>query len=77
MNKMNQRQRVLAYIKKFGSISSMEAFQDLGTTRLSAVIFDLRKKGYPIASRTEKVKNRFGETVYFSRYFMLEDENGK
>lgn len=70
---MTQRERVLQYIKDFGSISSMEAFKDLGATRLSAVIFDLRKAGYPIATKTEKTKNRYGETVYFARYYLMED----
>ena len=67
---MTQRERVLEYMKDFGSISSMEAFKDLGVTRLSAVVFDLKKDGHPIQSKKEKVKNRYGETVYFSRYFI-------
>lgn len=40
---MNQREKIVFYIQKFGSISSMEAFQDLGITRLSARIYELRE----------------------------------
>lgn len=67
-----QQERVLIYMKSFGSISSMEAFRDLGVTRLSAVIFCLKRKGYVIKSKTEFVKNRYGEPVHFSRYSIEE-----
>lgn len=63
-----QQQRVLDYMNVFGSISSMEAFQDLGVTRLAAVIFELKRKGIVINSRTEARINRFGEIKHFSRY---------
>lgn len=65
---MTQRERVVNYISKFGSISSLEAFRDLGVTRLSAVIFDLRHDGYEICGEMEATKNRFGETVHYMRY---------
>ena len=66
--KITQKERVLNYIKEFGSISSMEAFQDLGVTRLSAVIFDLKELGYEFDTITEGRKNRWGDKVYFARY---------
>lgn len=69
-----QQQRVLEYMNAFGSISSMEAFQDLGVTRLAAVIFELKRKGIPIHSKTEARVNRFGEVKHFSRYSVV---NGK
>lgn len=64
----NQQKRVLDYILEFGSISSLEAFRDLGVTRLSAVIFCLRRDGYRIVSTSERCKNRYGEAVCFARY---------
>lgn len=69
-----QQQRVLDYMNAFGSISSMEAFQDLGVTRLAAVIFELKRKGIAIRSKTEARTNRFGEVKHFSRYSVV---NGK
>lgn len=66
-----QQERVLRYMNEHGSITSMEAFRDLGTTRLSAVIFNLRKKGHTIKSVTESFKNRYGEPVYYSRYSVV------
>ena len=69
---MGQKQRVLDYIEKFGSISSMEAFRDLGVTRLSAVIFNLKKDGVKIGKKSERGRNRFGEKTNYDRYFIQE-----
>ncbi len=67
-----QQERVLKYMRDFGSISSLEAFQDLGITRLSAVIHTLRhKKGYEIKSDREIGKNRYNEPVRYARYTMV------
>lgn len=65
---MTQQDRVLSYINEFGSISSLEAFADLGVTRLSAVIFRLKRKGHSIDTKTESSNNRWGEKVYYARY---------
>ena len=69
-----QQQRVLEYMREKGSITSMEAFQALGTTRLSAVIFCLRRKGHDIRSITESFKNRYNEPVCYSRYMLKEQK---
>ena len=65
---MTQTQAVLDWLRSGDSISSYEAFKELGVTRLSAIIFRLRQKGYSITSVDEKTTNRFGGTVTFSRY---------
>lgn len=70
---MTQTQAVLDWLKSGDTISSFEAFRELGVTRLSAIIFRLRQKGYSITSVDEKTTNRFGGTVTFSRYKLEED----
>ena len=65
---MTQTEAVLDILKSGDSISSLEAFQEFGITRLSSIIFNLRKKGYAITSDNIKTTNRFGGTVTFSRY---------
>lgn len=60
--------RVMDYINEFGSITSLDAFRDLGVTRLSAVVFDLKKKGIPIETQFESAKNRWGDTTNYARY---------
>ena len=69
---MTQREAVLNVLKSGESISSFEAFQEFGITRLSAIVFDLRKRGYAISGKDEEITNRFGNKVHFTRY-KLED----
>ena len=64
---MTQKKRVLQYMQQFGSISSYEAFADLGITRLAAVIFELRKE-HDIETVDETFTNRYGEKSYYARY---------
>lgn len=65
---------VLAHMQKHGSITSMEAFDLYGVTRLSAVVFNLRAAGYSIESITEHTVNRYGRRVAYARY-ELEGKN--
>jgi hypothetical protein len=67
-HKPTQNDRIIDYIKRFGSITQLEALQDLGVMRLASRISDLRSLGYPIVSETEIVKNRFGEKCHVKRY---------
>lgn len=69
-HKPTQNERILAYIAEFGSITQLEAIQDLGVMRLASRISDLKKQGYSITSDIEAVKNRFGEKCHIKRYRM-------
>lgn len=69
-HKPTQNDRIIEYIDRFGSITQLEALQDLGVMRLASRISDLRSLGYPIVSNTEEVKNRFGEKCHIKRYSM-------
>lgn len=68
------QERVVNYINDNGSITSLDAFKDLGITRLSAVIFDLKHLGYLFETRTETMHNRYGEKVHFTRYFFEKEK---
>jgi len=50
-----QKSLVLNYLKKDNSITPIEALNKFGAFRLAAIIFDLKKEGYDIA--TETIKN--------------------
>ena len=43
-------ERIGAYLKEHKSLTSMQAVQLFGTARLSARIFDLKERGYKIAT---------------------------
>ena len=60
--------RILEYLKNHKGITSMEAFDKFGATRLSAIIHVLRKDGYWIEDVDREAKNRYGETVHFVEY---------
>lgn len=65
------KERVLKYMQDFGSITSLDAFRDLGNTRLSASIWLLRHEdGLDIKSVSESAKNRYGDTVSYFRYYL-------
>lgn len=67
-SKPTQNERIIKYIEVFGSITQFEAMNVLGVMRLASRISDLKQQGYPITSKTEVVKNRFGEKCRVKRY---------
>lgn len=70
MKKKTQCDRILDYIQEFGSITQLDALRDLGCMRLASRVCDLRREGYHILSKSETSKNRYGESVSYSRYFL-------
>lgn len=65
---MTQTDRVLDYLRQFGSITALEALRDLGIMHLSSRITELRQRGYPVERDMIEVKNRFGEKTRVARY---------
>ena len=68
----NQCEKIVNYIHTFGSITTLEAFRDLGITRLASRIHDLKCDGYLINKTVETGRNRFGEPVHYTRYSLRE-----
>ena len=70
--------RLLSHFERFGAITSLEAFQKYGITRLSARIFDLRLLGYKIDTVMIDGTNRYGEPVRYGKYVYKgkDDNNG-
>ena len=67
--KVTHYDRVLNHLQRYGSITSWEAIKEYGITRLSAVIFELRKE-YNITSTFEKSKNRYGDKISYAKYIL-------
>ena len=65
---MTQRDAIIDYITEFGSITPMDAFFDLGITKLSTRISEMKKDGMKFKTETVKIKNRYGNTVCFCKY---------
>ena len=65
---MTQCEKIIEYMDRFGSITTMEAFSELGITRLASRIHELKANGYSITSEPCSRKNRYGETVHYNVY---------
>lgn len=72
---MTQCEKILQYMEETGSITQAEAVSEFGCYRLSARIADLKKQGVAIKSEPVERKNRYGETVRFARYSLVDSEN--
>ena len=48
----------------------MEAIQSFGATRLSVIIFNLRKRGYNIETVMVDGRDRFGNPMRYARYYL-------
>lgn len=70
--KITQKDRILEYIRNFGSISSFEAYANLGITQLGARIDQLKKEGYEFRTEWESNTNRFGEKTDYKRYYLAD-----
>lgn len=66
--KATQAERVLQYMRDFGSITPLEAMSDLGVMRLAARIADLKKAGYNIERKLVTVKNRYEQDCVVAQY---------
>ena len=58
---------VLNYLKTHVGMTSMDAF-DLGITRLSAAIFNLRQAGHNIVNVKKDGINRYGSKIHYVEY---------
>ena len=65
---MTQREQILQYIKDFGSITPMQAFADLGITKLATRISEMRKDGMEFRIETMRGKNRYGKPTHYAKY---------
>jgi len=66
-----QKDYVLQHLRRFGSIEPLTALREYGCYRLGAVIFNLRKEGYSIATEImDSVSRITGRPVRFAKYIL-------
>jgi hypothetical protein len=70
MSRTNKHKLVEEHLKKYGSITSWEAIANYDATRLSSIIFNLRKKGYEIETRDIVFQDRYGNTGTYAKYIL-------
>lgn len=71
---MNQNEIILNHLRKNKGITSMDAFELYGITRLSARIHDLRESGYQISMIWEYSTNQYGNQVRYGKYFLIKNK---
>lgn len=71
MEATSQQKAVLEKLLKQGHISSLEAIQSMGITRLSAIIYNLRKDGHQIETLRfmSTRRNKYGNYSKYCIYF--------
>ena len=68
--KTTKLQKVLEHLQENGAITSIEAIDLYGATRLSAIIYNLRKKGYIIETKMLETIDRYGNPCHYGRYIL-------
>ena len=63
-----QTKKLLAYLKRHGSITPMQALTELGIMRLGARVYDLRAAGHSIDRELIEVPSRTAYHVRVARY---------
>lgn len=72
---MTQKEEILQYIKDNGSITPMDAFYNLGITKLATRVGEMRRKGIKFEIVIEKRRNKYNtRTVRYARYFLSKEE---
>lgn len=65
------KERVLKYMRDFGSITTFDAFIELGCTRLSEYIRQIKQE-YIVNDEWITTTNRYGEKVKYKRFWLAE-----
>lgn len=73
--KITKTQLVKNHLLTRGKITSWEAIENYGATRLSAIIFKLRDKGMPIETNKIEFEDRYGNKSNFAEYVLNQTIN--
>lgn len=67
---MNKTELVRQHLLKYGSITSWQAINLYGETRLASVICNLRNKGYDIRTIMCEFQDKYGNIGRYARYIL-------
>jgi len=72
MKRIIMKDRILNHLKKYGHITSWEAIELYGCTRLSEYIRQIRMN-YVVESKWVYTRNRYNDKVKYCEYILEED----
>lgn len=70
---MNQKELIIDFINRFGSITPLQAVYELGITKLATRVSELRRDGVAVKDVDVKTKNRYGKAIQYKKYFLEEE----
>lgn len=70
---MTQKEKVLDYLKRNGTITKYDGFKHLGITKVDTIVSYLRKDGYQIVGETVRYKNSEGVPTHYTRYSLANE----
>lgn len=70
--KTNKTEKVLEHLRTYGCITSLEAIDLYKATRLSAIIFNLRKRGLKIDTIDIPFVDSNGTKSIYGKYVLVE-----
>ena len=70
--KSSQRLRTMQHLRKYGTITSLEAITLYGIMRLSSRVSELRGRGEPIETTIISGVNKYGERTHYAEYRLRE-----
>ena len=72
--RMTKTKQVKTHLRTHGHIDTWTAIQEYGATRLSAIIFELRKHGWIIDTEDVNTKDRNGNPSTYAKYVYYGEE---
>lgn len=72
--KTGQRVRIMRHLRKYGTLTALEAITLYGIMRVSSRISELKARGEPIVTVMKKGRNRYGEPIRYAEYVYKPEE---
>ncbi len=70
--KSSQRLRIMQHLRKYGTLTNIEALSLYGIMRLSSRVSELRARGEQIETVMRKGYNKYGEPMRYAEYNLRE-----
>ena len=67
---MTQKEQIIDYLERNGSITPLQAEKELGIMRLASRIWDIQNSGYIVERRIVKGINRVGKVTKYAQYYL-------
>lgn len=69
--KSTQTERLIKHLENGSSITSLQAYNELGITQLATRISEIEARGYKLSRNRISVENRFKETCSVVKYLLV------